>query len=102
MQHSFSRLPNGKLTWKYDKVLRDQTRREARDIPNLWPDLARITRPTLVVRGAESDVLTPEIAKRMLETLKDGRLVEIADAGHTVPGDQPEAFTKAIRAFLAS
>ena len=101
LQHSFNRLPNGKLTWKYDKVLRDQTRRGARNLPNLWPDLARITSPTLIVRGSESDVLSPEIAKRMLETLKDGRLVEIADAGHTVPGDQPEAFIKAVRAFLA-
>lgn len=100
LKHSFNRLPNGKLTWKYDKVLRDQTRERTRDIPNLWPDLARITRPTLIVRGAESDVLSPEIAKRMLETLKDGRLVEIPDAGHTVPGDQPEAFIKAVRAFL--
>ena len=100
LKHSFNRLPNGKLTWKYDKVLRDQTRERTRDIPNLWPDLARITRPTLIVRGAESDVLSPEIAKRMLEILKDGRLVEIPDAGHTVPGDQPEAFIKAVRAFL--
>ncbi len=100
LQHSFNRLPSGKLTWKYDKVLREQTRRGTRDIPNLWPDLGRITCPTLIVRGAESDVLSPEIAKRMLATLKDGRLVEIPDAGHTVPGDQPEAFIKAVRAFL--
>lgn len=38
--------------------------------------------------------------ERMLETLPDGRLVEIADAGHTVPGDQPEAFLKAVQPFL--
>lgn len=102
LRHSFNRLPDGRLTWKYDKVLRDQTRQGTRDIPNLWPDLARVTCPTLIVRGVESDVLTPETAKRMLETLKDGRLAEIPDAGHTVPGDHPEAFIKAIRAFLAS
>lgn len=100
LRHSFNRLPRGKLAWKYDKVLRDQTRQGTRDIPDLWPDLARITCPTLIVRGAESDVLSPEIAKRMLETLKEGRLVEIPEAGHTVPGDQPDAFIKAIRAFL--
>lgn len=101
LKHSFNRLPNGRLAWKYDRVLREQTRMGTRDIPNLWPDLGRITCPTLIVRGVESDVLSPEIAKRMLETLKDGRLVEIPDAGHTVPGDQPEAFIKAVRAFLA-
>jgi len=101
VKHSLKQLPTGKLTWKYDKVLRDQSRERTRDIPNLWPDLARITRPTLIIRGAESDVLSPEIAKRMLETLKDARLIEISDAGHTVPGDQPKAFIKVVRAFLA-
>lgn len=100
VKHGFNRLPDGRLTWKYDRVLRDQAREGRRDIPNLWPDLARIACPTLIVRGVESDVLSPQIAKRMLETLTDGRLVEIPDAGHTVPGDQPEAFLAAIRAFF--
>ena len=52
------------------------------------------------MRGAVSDILSPEIAKRMLETLPDGRLVEVAGAGHTVPGDQPDAFARAVRAFI--
>jgi pimeloyl-ACP methyl ester carboxylesterase len=37
----------------------------------------------------------------MLATLPDARMVEIAGAGHTVPGDQPEAFAAAVRSFLA-
>lgn len=57
--------------------------------------------PTLIVRGAESDVLSPQIVKRMLETLQDGRLVELPEAGHTVPGDQPEAFARIVAEFLA-
>ncbi len=100
VKHGLTELPTGRLTWKYDKVLRDQTREGKRDIPNLWPDLGRITCPTLIVRGAESDVLSSEIAKRMLEALKDGQLVEVPEAGHTVPGDQPEAFINLVRAFL--
>jgi len=97
---SFKLLANAKLAWKYDPALRNQTRKGAREIPNLWPDLARITCPTLVVRGVESDVLSPQTAKRMLETLKDGRLVEVPEAGHTVPGDQPEVFLRVVRQFL--
>ena len=100
--HSFKRLPNGKLTWKYDRALREQAREGVRDIPDLWPDLARIACPTLIVRGAESDVLSPQIAKRMLETLPDGRLVEVPEAGHTVPGDQPEAFARIVAQFLST
>ena len=36
----------------------------------------------------------------MIDALPDGRLVEIAGASHTVPADQPEAFARAVRAFL--
>jgi pimeloyl-ACP methyl ester carboxylesterase len=99
---SFTRLPNGKLAWKYDRALRVQAREGTRDIPNLWPDLARIACPTLIVRGVESDVLSPEIAKRMLESLKDGRLVEVPEAGHTVPGDQPGVFIRVVSEFLSA
>jgi pimeloyl-ACP methyl ester carboxylesterase len=71
-----------------------------RDTIDLWEPLRRITAPTLLVRGAESDVLSSDIAKRMIDALPDGRLVEIAGASHTVPADQPEAFARAVRAFL--
>ncbi|MBI3454992.1 MAG: alpha/beta fold hydrolase [Candidatus Rokubacteria bacterium] len=101
VRHSLAPLPNGKLTWKHDKVLRDRAREGNRDIPSLWPELARITCPTLIVRGGESDVLSPQIAARMLDVLPEGRLVEIPGAGHTVPGDQPEAFIQAVLAFLS-
>ncbi|MFQ5897426.1 MAG: alpha/beta fold hydrolase [Candidatus Methylomirabilia bacterium] len=100
VKHGFNRLATGRLAWKYDKALRDQARSGARDLPNLWPDLATIACPTLIVRGGESDVLSPEIAKRMLETLKDSRLAELPEAGHTVAGDQPESFAKVVRQFL--
>jgi pimeloyl-ACP methyl ester carboxylesterase len=102
VSHGLTRLPDGGLAWKYDTAIREAmrlgTRREAM---NLWEPLAHIACPTLLVRGAESDIFSPEIAKRMLATLPDGRLVEIAGASHTVPGDQPEAFAAAVRSFLA-
>lgn len=36
----------------------------------------------------------------MIETQPGARLVEIPDAGHTVPGDQPEVFNALVAAFL--
>ncbi len=38
----------------------------------------------------------------MIDALPDGRLVEIPGAGHPVPMDQPEAFARAVRAFLGA
>jgi len=101
LRHGLRPLPDGGFEWKYDKALREMMRQGGRrETMDLWEPLRRISAPTLLVRGAESDVLSPEIAKRMIEALPDGRLVEIPGASHTVPADQPEAFARAVRAFL--
>lgn len=103
VRHGLKRAADGTLTWKYDKALRDMMRAGGRrDVIDLWEPLGRIPCPTLLIRGAESDILSPEIAKRMLETLPDGRLVELAGAGHSVPGDRPEEFARIVRSFLAA
>jgi proline-specific peptidase len=100
VQHGLKRTSDGALTWKYDKGLRDMMREGRRDVIDLWEPLGRITCPTLIVRGAESDILSPDVAKRMLEALPGGRLVEVAGAAHTVPGDKPEEFARIVRSFL--
>ncbi len=101
--HGLKPGSDGALTWKYDKALRDMMRGGGRrDTADLWAPLGRITCPTLLIRGAESDILSPEIAKKMLDRLPDGRLVEIAAAGHSVPADQPAEFARAVRAFLTA
>ena len=92
---------DGGLTWKYDRGLRDAVRAGTwRDPIDLWPLWRDISCPILLVRGADSDVLSAEIAKRMLETNPRARLVEVPDAGHTVPGDQPEVFRRLLTEFL--
>jgi pimeloyl-ACP methyl ester carboxylesterase len=100
VRHGLRRGPDGELTWKYAKGLRDMMREGRRDAVDLWEPLPRIPCPTLVIRGAESDILTAEVAKKMTERLPDGRLVEIPGAGHTVPADRPEDFVRHVRAFL--
>ncbi len=100
VRHGLRRQPDGELTWKYARGLREMMRAGRRDAVDLWEPLPRITCPTLVVRGAESDILAPDVAKKMAERLPDGRLVEIAGAGHTVPADRPEEFAREIRGFL--
>jgi esterase len=101
VRHGLRPLAGGGFEWKYDKALRDMMRQGGRrDTIDLWEPLRRIPVPALLVRGADSDVLSADVAKRMIDALPDGRLVEIPGAGHTVPADQPEAFARAVRAFL--
>jgi pimeloyl-ACP methyl ester carboxylesterase len=64
-----------------------------------WQGYDRIRCPTLLLRGAESDVLSPATAKAMTERGPKAQLVEFAGVGHAptlVAADQRAA----ARAFL--
>jgi len=75
--------------------------REQRLTRDMWDALARVPCPTLVVRGAASDVLSPDVADRMVdEVLRHGRLAIIPRAGHSVMVDNPEAFRAALTGFV--
>ncbi|MGH2490128.1 MAG: alpha/beta fold hydrolase [Candidatus Limnocylindria bacterium] len=54
---------------------------------DLWDALRAIRCPVLVVRGTRSNVLSAAVAQRMVETVADGRFVEL-DAGHNVALDR--------------
>ena len=92
-------LPDGRWTWKNDPRY-GNPRRNVAPQADLWPAVRRVTAPTLLVRGTESDVLAGEAARRMQQAMRECTLVEIAGAGHTVPGDAPQPFAAAVRGFL--
>jgi pimeloyl-ACP methyl ester carboxylesterase len=102
-EHAVRPLPDGGLTWKYDRALRDAIRQGRLRVPaDLWAQWRALACPTLLVRGAASDVLADETAKRMVDEQPRARLVVVPGAGHTVPGDQPAAFQSLLRDFLMS
>jgi pimeloyl-ACP methyl ester carboxylesterase len=102
VHHGVRRLPDGGYTWKYDRGLRELVRGGKWSDPiDLWPAWRALDHPVLLVRGAESDILSAGIAKSMLEAQPNAELAEVTDAGHTVPGDQPEAFIALLRRFLS-
>jgi pimeloyl-ACP methyl ester carboxylesterase len=48
----------------------------------LWAAYDRIACPTLLVRGAESDLVTPEVAKAMAARGPKAKVVELQGVGH--------------------
>jgi pimeloyl-ACP methyl ester carboxylesterase len=75
--------------------------REERLTRDMWDALAKVPCPTLVVRGAASDVLSADVADRMVEeVLPHGQLTVIPRAGHSVMVDNPEAFRAALSGFV--
>ena len=64
--------------------------------------LAELTLPTLVVRGANSNILEPEAAERFRDNLPQGSLVTIPDCGHGVPSQNTRGFLEALGTYLRS
>jgi pimeloyl-ACP methyl ester carboxylesterase len=94
--HMTRRLPDGRLAWKRDRNVVTLYHR-----PDAWAYLPRITVPTLLVRGAESTLLTAPVAERMRRAIPRCTLVELPGGGHWCYDEQPEAFQRAVAAFLA-
>jgi pimeloyl-ACP methyl ester carboxylesterase len=65
----------------------------------VWNEIPRVIQPTLAIRGAESDTLSPAAWQLWQELQSQATFVEIADAGHMVPLERPEATVAAILAF---
>jgi pimeloyl-ACP methyl ester carboxylesterase len=57
--------------------------------------------PVLLVRGANSRILTPEAADRFRDALPRGTLVTVPDCGHNVHGQNTKGFIEAVEGFLA-
>lgn len=56
--------------------------------------------PTLFVRGGRSDYLPPILPPEISGIFTKAKMATIEDAGHWVHAEQPEAFLKAVNAFL--
>ena len=86
------------FTWKFDPfVFRDF---DMGDLPDL---LAAASCPIALVWGANSNLVTPEVAAFMTRLAPAGSpLVAIPEADHHVMLDQPLPFTAAIRGLFSS
>jgi len=62
--------------------------------------LASLHVPVLCIRGAEDAVSTADDHARMAQACGDALDITIADAGHLVPIEQPEAFVEHVADFL--
>ena len=62
--------------------------------------LRRVQCPALLIRGQSSPLLSPEVARKMVEALPEAQTVDIANAAHTVNADNVEEFNRVAAAFL--
>jgi len=100
VDHSLMRTEDGAWTYRYDRALRAPGTIRARDTDAGWRAAADISAPTLLIRGENSDILSPALAQRMLDANPNIRMTTVAGSGHSVPLDQPDGFLAACREFL--
>jgi esterase len=65
-------------------------------------DAATFDLPTLLIRGANSNILAPDSAERFAAALPQATLVTVPDAGHNVHGQNTKGFIAALGTFLDS
>lgn len=89
----------GRPAFDYDPAIGESLR--GAPAGDLWPQFAALAGiPTLVLRGAHSDLLSADTVSRMRAQKPDLVAVTVPDRGHVPFLDEPEAVA-AIDAFLA-
>ena len=95
--HTVKARPGGGYAWKMDPAVRTNPRRPDPEVS--WNLARRIPGPVLLVRGGDSDLLSPEIAQRMEAEMQDCRMVEVPGVGHAPTLMEPEAFGPVMEFF---
>jgi pimeloyl-ACP methyl ester carboxylesterase len=93
---AFRELSDGKWTAKLDR------RTLFREPIDGRPLLPRISCPTLIVRAENTPVLSLEKIERLVNSLPNGRWVEVPETNHHVMLDNPDGLVNAVREFLVS
>jgi 3-oxoadipate enol-lactonase len=71
-----------------------------RERPDSLSTLAAFEKPTLILHGAEDQIIPIREAEEMQSTMPDAHLEIIPQAGHLLNLEQPQLFNTAVRNFL--
>jgi esterase len=96
--NNLRQLPGGDWTWKYDPRafagLSEEALRQRSEA--LWQAVARVRVPVLLARGEDSAVFSADQAQALCARLTDCETRVVADAAHSVQGDNPAGLIDAI------
>jgi pimeloyl-ACP methyl ester carboxylesterase len=93
--------PDGLLHFDWDIAIVEKLRRSNGAIQDLWPVFGALRDiPTLLVRGALSDILTEDGLHRMVRAKPDLLTVTVPDVGHVPSLDEP-AVQEILDGFIA-
>jgi pimeloyl-ACP methyl ester carboxylesterase len=99
--HNAKQRDDGKWVWRYDLPLGDRTDITGR-FADLWDAVEAVRWPMLLVQGATSPVVDEADVAELRRRQPDVRHVVVADAGHSVQGDQPLELARLLTEVLES
>ena len=100
--HNSKRNDDGTWTWRYD-TFRSKNKAMPESFTGLWDDVAKITMPTTLVRGANSAFVNDDDVAEFARTAPGFRGVRVVEnSGHSVQSDQPRALMDILREILAN
>lgn len=98
--HALKQDADGQYVMAYDPDISAPFRKITHYVDtDLWAYYDQVQCPTLLIRGAQSDLLTPATAQQMTERGPQAELVEIPGVGHA-PMLMDEAQIATVRSFL--
>lgn len=93
---------DGRLHWHWDPRMLGSN--DSPEPPNFFEELvaaaARVTIPTLLVRGGKSDIVDDRGVAEMLRLVPQTEIFDVAGAGHMVAGDRNDPFSTGVIDFL--
>jgi esterase len=100
--YNLRQTPAGKWTLKHDqrRASEDAARIATAQRERIARDIGKISCPTLILRGALSEVLSDDGADRFARSLPNAKWVRIENAGHNIQGDNPGGMLDALDPFL--
>jgi pimeloyl-ACP methyl ester carboxylesterase len=100
--HTLRQDPSGRWAWKFDLEGIARSRLDANPAHqvDLWPHVAALRCPALVLRGAQSDFLSIITCEEMTTRQPLLSWTQIPDAGHYVHDDNLTGYLAALRSFL--
>jgi esterase len=101
VSHNLRPLPDGTLTYKWDKALRGGGAiGDGLDPDQRWAAWNSVSCPVLLLRGDDSNILAQQTADRMVAGNPNATLAVIADCGHSITLDRPEGLLEAVGPWL--
>ncbi len=85
--------------WKHDPLLLEHHRISYKP-DELWSALGGVSAPALFVLGRNSKLVSSDVVRRMVETVRGSSATYVPNASHRVPGDNPVGFLRAVSPFL--